>query len=104
MILLTTHYMEEADELCNRVAIIDHGKILVCDTPANLKSSVGAQKVITLQLGSEADSQFQRSLDELAGIKGVESTKDGVRIFVDNLNGLLPRIIDVAGPRLKDVS
>ncbi len=103
-IVLTTHYMEEADELCNRVAIIDHGKILVCDTPANLKSSVGAQKVISLHLKSESDSAFERSLGEVAGVKGVESTKEGVRIFVDNLDGLLPRIIEVTGPRLKDVS
>jgi ABC-2 type transport system ATP-binding protein len=103
-VVLTTHYMEEADELCNRVAIIDHGKILVCDTPANLKSSVGAQKVISLQLGAETDSQFQRILAALAGVKQVESAKDGVRIFVDNLDGLLPKIIEVTGPRLKDIS
>ncbi len=103
-IVLTTHYMEEADELCNRVAIIDHGKILVCDTPANLKSSVGAQKVISLHLRSESDSAFERSVGELAGVKGVEATKEGVRIFVDNLDGLLPRIIEVTGSRLKDVS
>jgi ABC-2 type transport system ATP-binding protein len=103
-IVLTTHYMEEADELCHRVAIIDHGKILVCDTPANLKSSVGAQKVISLQLNSAGDAQFQSTLADLAGVKGVESTKDGVRIFVDNLDGLLPRIIEATGPRLKDIS
>src|SRR6516165_10449667 len=53
-IVLTTHYMEEADALCERVAIIDYGKILVCDTPAKLKSSVGAQKVFQLHL---ADGQ-----------------------------------------------
>ncbi len=103
-VVLTTHYMEEADELCNRVAIIDHGKILVCDTPANLRSSVGAQKVISLQLGVQGNSQFQKALADLVGVKGVEPTKDGVRIFVDNLDGLLPRIIEVAGPRLKDIS
>ena len=51
--MLTTHYMEEADELCDRVAIIDHGKILVEDTPAALKGSVGAQKVYELDLRSQ---------------------------------------------------
>ncbi len=40
-ILLTTHYMEEADQLCKRVAIIDHGKVLALDTPENLKKSTG---------------------------------------------------------------
>jgi len=102
-IVLTTHHMEEADELCNRVAIIDHGKILVCDTPQNLKSSVGAQKVIKLHLAA-SDPQLQQTLNQLPGIKNVETNKDGVRIFVDNLDGLLPRIIEVTGPKLKDIS
>jgi ABC-2 type transport system ATP-binding protein len=102
-IVLTTHYMEEADELCNRVAIIDHGKILVCDTPQNLKSSVGAQKVINLHLAG-SDPQLQQTLNHLPGVKNVETNKDGVRIFVDNLDGLLPRIIEVTGPKLKDIS
>src|SRR5581483_1266091 len=47
-VVLTTHYMEEADALCDRVAIIDHGKILVEDTPAALKASIGAQRVYML--------------------------------------------------------
>jgi len=102
-IVLTTHYMEEADELCNRVAIIDHGKILVCDTPENLKSSVGAQKVINLHLAG-SDPQLQQTLNQLPGVKSSETNKDGVRIFVDNLDGLLPRIIEVTGPELKDIS
>ena len=60
-IVLTTHYMEEADQLCGRVAIIDHGKILVCGTPEELKSSVGAQKVFQLQLqNSSADGLRDR--------------------------------------------
>ena len=102
-IVLTTHYMEEADELCNRVAIIDHGKILVCDTPENLKSSVGAQKVINLHLAG-SDPQLQQTLTQLSGVKNIETAKDGVRIFVDNLDGLLPRIIEATGPQLRDIS
>jgi ABC-2 type transport system ATP-binding protein len=47
-IILTTHYMEEADRLCNRVAIIDHGKIIALDTPGNLKDGIGGD-VITIQ-------------------------------------------------------
>lgn len=102
-ILLTTHYMEEADALCERVAIIDHGKILVCDTPANLKSSVGAQKVINLHLEGDG-SNLQQTVAGLPGIKNVEGDKDGLRIFVDQLEGLLPKIIEAAGAQLKDVS
>src|SRR3954464_5613886 len=48
-ILLTTHYMEEADELCNRLAIIDHGRMLAIDTPEALKGSVGIDAMITVQ-------------------------------------------------------
>src|ERR1019366_606581 len=47
-ILLTTHYMEEADKLCNRVAIMDRGRILALGTPADLKQSVGADTVVTV--------------------------------------------------------
>ena len=47
--MLTTHYMEEADKLCGRVAIMDHGKILALDTPADLKQSVGADTIVTVR-------------------------------------------------------
>ena len=48
-ILLTTHYMEEADQLCNRVAIMDHGRILALDTPKALKQSIGADTIVTVR-------------------------------------------------------
>ncbi len=54
-VVLTTHYMEEADALCDRVAIIDHGRILVEDTPAALKASVGGDKLYDLRLEQTAD-------------------------------------------------
>ena len=68
-VVLTTHYMEEADALCDRVAIIDHGKILVEDTPAALKGSVGAQKVYALELeqSSRRGSRWLRQLTADAG-------------------------------------
>ena len=55
-VVLTTHYMEEADELCDRVAIIDHGKILVEDTPAALKGSVGGDIIYDLRMHGVRDS------------------------------------------------
>src|SRR6185312_8599682 len=54
-VLLTTHYMEEADELCDRVAIIDHGKILVVDTPESLKHGLGVGAVVELTLDRSSD-------------------------------------------------
>jgi ABC-2 type transport system ATP-binding protein len=93
-VVLTTHYMEEADELCDRVAIIDHGKILVEDTPAALKSSVGAQKVYVLDLSSpEGTPALVGQLKQLNGIRDVETTPGGVRIFADNADGLLAEIV-----------
>ncbi len=54
-IMLTTHYMEEADKLCDRVAIMDHGKILALDTPAELKRSVGADTIVTVKSAGDPE-------------------------------------------------
>jgi len=103
-ILLTTHYMEEADKLCDRVAIIDHGKILVCDTPEKLKSAVGAQKVFGLHLqNAQADSLSAR-LCQLPGVTAVEDQASGLRVFTDGRSGLLPEIVALAGDNLSDIS
>ena len=98
-VVLTTHYMEEADELCDRVAIIDHGKILVEDTPAALKGSVGAQKVYALDLSNPSHaSSLVGQLQNMQGVRGVESTPTGIRILADNADGLLPEIVRVSNP------
>ena len=60
-IMLTTHYMEEADKLCDRVAIMDHGKILALDTPADLKRSVGADTIVTVKADWRRRSAGRRS-------------------------------------------
>lgn len=103
-ILLTTHYMEEADALCDRVAIIDHGKILVCDTAANLKSSVGAQKVFELHLQDSVAASLKSRLAQLPGVTSIESTADGLRVFTDGRSGLLKLIVEAAGDDLRDIS
>ena len=55
-VLLTTHYMEEADQLCDRVAIIDHGRIVALDTPAALKRTIRAEEVVHLEIGLDGDA------------------------------------------------
>ena len=98
-VVLTTHYMEEADELCDRVAIIDHGKILVEDTPAALKGSVGAQKVYALELSEAAGAaMLGEQLKQMPGVRGVETTSSGILIFADNADGLLPDIVRASNP------
>lgn len=98
-VVLTTHYMEEADELCDRVAIIDHGKILVQDTPSALKGSVGAQRVYELDLHSQENlpALIQR-LQQLSGVVSVESIPKGVRIFAHGTEGLLSDVVREANP------
>ncbi|HMF53616.1 MAG TPA: ATP-binding cassette domain-containing protein [Edaphobacter sp.] len=98
-VVLTTHYMEEADELCDRVAIIDHGKILVEDTPAALKSSVGAQRVYELDLRDNKNiSVLVEELQKRSGVSGVETTSKGVRIFAEGAEGLLAEVVRAANP------
>ncbi|MEI9977973.1 MAG: ATP-binding cassette domain-containing protein [Edaphobacter sp.] len=98
-VVLTTHYMEEADALCDRVAIIDHGKILVQDTPAALKGSVGAQKVYELDLHSkEKVGTLMEQLRRLSGVTGVEQTANGVRVLAQGTDGLLSDVVREADP------
>lgn len=98
-VVLTTHYMEEADELCDRVAIIDHGNILVEDTPAALKGSVGAQKVYELDLrNNENLPPLVQQLQKLSGIVSVETTAKGLRILAHAVEGLLSDVVLKANP------
>jgi ABC-2 type transport system ATP-binding protein len=103
-IVLTTHYMEEADQLCGRVAIIDHGKILVSGTPEELKNSVGAQKVFQVQLQNANADGLRERMGSLPGVKGVESAETGLVVFTDGRGGLLPELVGIAGDNLKDIS
>lgn len=98
-VVLTTHYMEEADELCERVAIIDHGKILVEDTPSALKGSVGAQRVYELDLRTKQGVPLLVSeLERRPGVASVETTSQGLRIFAEGTEGLLSDVVHLANP------
>lgn len=98
-VVLTTHYMEEADELCGRVAIIDHGRILVEDTPAALKSSIGAQKVYSVELADPAKGAvLAPQIERLNGVAGVKLTASGVRVFANSAEGLLAEIVRASDP------
>ncbi|MBV8629943.1 MAG: ATP-binding cassette domain-containing protein [Silvibacterium sp.] len=70
--LITTHYMEEADQLCDRIAIVDHGKLVALDTPMALKGSVPGANVVEAQFTHESDEWPER-LRKLAGVTDVES-------------------------------
>ncbi|HWV24705.1 MAG TPA: ABC transporter ATP-binding protein [Thermomicrobiales bacterium] len=103
-VLLTTHYIEEADQLCDRVAIIDHGKILVCDTPDDLKRNLKAGTVVKLRLDGDA-GDLPTVLLRLNGVISAETTADGVTVMANHSNGLLPHIVEMAQDYgLRDIS
>jgi ABC-2 type transport system ATP-binding protein len=103
-VLLTTHYMEEADRLSDRVAIIDHGKVLVTGTPADLKRTVGAGTIIQVQL-ARLEPQLAASLAGLAGVREVEPIPGGLRIMAQGREGLVSSLVEVALPfGLKDLA
>jgi ABC-2 type transport system ATP-binding protein len=105
-VVLTTHYMEEADEICDRVAIMDHGKLLAQDTPEQLKTTLGAQTMFELKLRRmEEVPQLIKTLQQLPHVASVEATSDGVRVLSQGSDGLLPQIVQSAQAfGLRDIS
>jgi len=93
-VVLTTHYMEEADELSDRVGIVDRGKMLALDTPQKLKDTHGAQTIIDLKLRNlEGAAPVAEELRQHRGVLNAEITPDGLRVFAATADGLLPEII-----------
>ena len=117
-ILLTTHYMEEADQLCERVAIMDHGRILALDTPAGLKRSVGADTLVTVKVDPSSDGNSSGDGDaveelaallrrEIAEVSKTRPVDGGLELHVAGADRLVPRIVTAAehgGHDLVDLS
>jgi len=106
-ILLTTHYMEEADRLCQRVAIMDHGQILALDTPAALKQSVGADTVVTVKTTGDAGQLAELLTGDVEGVTRTRQVDGGVQLHMQGNDRLVPRIVLAAergGFDLVDVS
>lgn len=102
-IILTTHYIEEADKLCDRVAIIDKGKIIALDNPENLKKMVG-EDVVSLTVNDP-----ERLIDELAleEIRKIVRIEDRLELSVVKGEIMIPRIVEIAqkvGVEVKAVS
>ena len=95
-ILLTTHYMEEADQLCNRVAIMDHGRILAMDTPASLKASVGAETILKVRVAGEPGVLFSELEADMPEATKLRTTDGGVEIHVRDRTGVLPKVVAAA--------
>jgi len=93
--LLTTHYMEEADVLCERIAIIDHGKALAVDTPAALKREHGDETLITVTVDGDPARLSERA-ERLDGAQSVEREGQVVKVRVRRAEGVLARLIAAA--------
>jgi ABC-2 type transport system ATP-binding protein len=91
-LFLTTHYMEEADLLCHRLAIIDHGKIVGAGTPAQLKESIGGDVVQLTVNGRAAD--LTPLLEVVPGVRGVKHESTTYRIKVERGDAVLPRLFE----------
>jgi ABC-2 type transport system ATP-binding protein len=110
---LTTHYMEEADRLCRRLAIIDDGKIAIEGTPTELKRSVGSDTV-SLTLGADgpealdaARAAVREQASGLDWVTGIEPTADGVELSVQDAHRAIPeilRLLDGASIRVSGLS
>lgn len=106
-LILTTHYMEEADHLCNRIGIIDEGKIIALDTPSNLKRSIGGD-IVRIKTKSYQEIE---NLRKLIYIRKVELVDGDLILYVDNARANLPDIlqhvkaeyVEFRSPDLNDV-
>jgi ABC-2 type transport system ATP-binding protein len=95
-VLLTTHYMDEAERLCDRVAILDHGRVIALGTPRELIASLGAEHVIdfTLAVGT-APAGLSEELTGLPGVRSVRPSAEGMSLTAAELHRALPALMSV---------
>src|SRR5581483_510620 len=92
-ILLTTHYMEEAARLCDRIAIVDHGKVIALGTPAELIASLGADQIIEFSVAGTNGQFDEAPLKKLAGVTGVRAREGGYLLTVSQIGATLPALL-----------
>jgi ABC-2 type transport system ATP-binding protein len=92
-IMLTTHYMEEADRLCQRVAIMDHGKILAMDTPAALKQSIDADTIVTVKTTGESDRLAELLERDVDGVRRTRVADGAIELHMTGDDRLVPRLV-----------
>jgi ABC-2 type transport system ATP-binding protein len=99
--------MEEADSQCNRLAIMDHGRILVVDSPKRLKESVGADTIVTVTASGNLDALAKLLQEQIQGITRSRRVDNTVQLHVKGTEGVLPLVISAAergGFKVSDLS
>jgi ABC-2 type transport system ATP-binding protein len=89
-ILLTTHYMDEAEQLCDRVAIMDQGKIIALGSPRELVASIGAEHLVEFSVSNDVDTGALTGID---GVRDVQSVNGGVQLQVTELHRAVPALL-----------
>jgi ABC-2 type transport system ATP-binding protein len=105
-IVMTTHYMQEADELCDRLAIIDRGRLLACESPEKLRAQAPGSTLIDLSVEGDADAAAGRCR-AVAGISRVDVTAGDLRAYSDRGGELIPALIraaEDAGCRVSNIN
>jgi ABC-2 type transport system ATP-binding protein len=95
-ILLTTHYMEEADQLCDRLAIVDHGKMLALGTPRELKDSMGIDTSVLVTVAGNPDPVAAMLLAEVEGATEAHVIDGKINLGVKGAQGVLPEVVQLA--------
>jgi ABC-2 type transport system ATP-binding protein len=98
-IMLTTHYMDEAEILCNRVAIVDHGKVIALGTPRELIASLGAEHVVEFAPAAEASSADEAELRQIDGVIAVRRVASGYELQVAALHRTVPALLTLLARR-----
>ncbi len=94
-IFLTTHYMEEADQLCDRIGIIDGGKIQVIDSPANMKAAMGNEVISIIFEGQNRDS-FLSELQKIESINKINQDGSKLTLFASNGTKVIPKVFQIS--------
>ena len=95
-VVLTTHNMEEADQLCDRIGIMDRGRILSLGTPEELKQSVGADTIVTVSSDGDLERLAESLCDRVEGIDGAAVRDGSVQVAVRGTDRVLVRVIGAA--------
>jgi ABC-2 type transport system ATP-binding protein len=93
-ILLTTHYMEEAERLCDRVAIMDHGKVIALGTPRELIASIGAEHMVEFSTGTGGAALDLAKLRAITGVREVRNDDGAVQVQVTELHSAVPALLE----------